>query len=231
MASPASTSVQVALNRANPNSLPDFLRLGRLGDVLSNHVSVQLRKVNPAANANQLATVESCGLPLHRRASTILRATARAATTGALGALAVQAPNTTPADGQIAIAPNGDIVTLASVEYTDIDVHYMPVDGEVVVLPELPAPLGILSIPSKYTSRGVIYLLAASAVTATNAGAKIILAPATGVVATTKAALAVDGTKVYFNYATDVVTSAIVTLLVVPTSQLHDVLDGTALTT
>lgn len=230
MASPDSSSVQVALNRANPNTLADHARLLKLGDVLSAHVPQQLRKVNPAANANQLATVESCGLPLHRRAESIVRATARAATTGALGALAVQAPNTTPADGQIAIAPNGDIVTLASVIYTDLDVTYIPVDGEVVVLPELPAPLGILTIPTKYSDRGVIYLLAATAVTATNAGAKIILAPATGVVATTKAALAVDGTKVYFNYATDVVTSAIVTLLVVPTSQLHTTLDSTALT-
>ena len=231
MSYPDPKSNQASLNRASPNHIADLLRTCRLGDLLATHCNQQLRHKDPAADANQLATLESVGLPLHMRACSIQRAFARATSaSGTLGELAVQAANATPAEGQIAVAPNGDIVVLAASAYTELDVTYVPIDGEVVELPALPAPSGVLTIPATYTARGVIALLYAEATAGTNKGQKIILAPATTNTATTKAALSVSGALVYFNSGTDAVTEAKVTLLVAPVVGLQAALLADAAT-
>lgn len=213
---PDPKSTHVSLNRALPDHLADLLRLTPLGDVLAGHMPQQRRRLTPAANASELATLEAVGLPYTQRAAAILRATSRAASAGGPGELAVQAYGTTPAQGQVAVSPSGDIVVLAADVQRDLDVHYVPACGEVVELNEMPAPAGVLTIPAQFVARGVIYLLEATATVATITGRKIILVPATTNTATTKAALSKDGTLVYFNSGTDVVTRASVKLLVAP---------------
>lgn len=202
-----------ALNKADPNNLPDLLRYMRVGDLLSGHLTQFRDKQVPAAKTNELATLHGLGLPYKSRATSILRAYGRTGTAGT-GELAVQAFGATPTSGQIAVSPSGDIVTLAADALTDVWVVYTPMPGEVIELPALPAPAGVLTLPTWVSDRGPIYLLEAEATAATNTGRKIVLANATTNTATTKAALSVDGTKVYFNTATDVVTEARVTLLV-----------------
>lgn len=221
---PDSKSTQASLNRAVPDHLADLLRTVRIGDVLAGHVPQQVRKAAPAADANQLATLESIALPKHMRATAILRAYARSTgASGTLGELAVQLANTTPADGQIAIAPNGDVVVLASADYSDIDVDYVPANGEVVELPELPVASNALTIPTPYVTRGVIYLLEAVATAGTSAGQKIITAPSASTASAGHARLDIAKATVKFN-GTDAITKARVTLLVVPTTQLDDAL-------
>jgi hypothetical protein len=101
-------------------------------------------------------------------------------------------------------------------------VNYVPEDGEVIALPDLPAPAGVLTLPSWITARGVILLLEAEAITATITGRKIVLVPGAAP-ATLQARLNVAKSTVIFNSATDVVTSARVTLLVArPVAQQLD---------
>jgi hypothetical protein len=89
-----------------------------------------------------------------------------------------------------------------------------------------PPPAGF----SNSIARRPLLLLEATATVATITGRKIILAPAAAVVATTKAALAIDRTKVYFNTATDVVTYATVKLLLTPETPLVTALAAQATT-
>ena len=124
---PDPKSVHTSLNRALPDHLGDLLRLLPLGDVLAGHVPQQRRRQTPAASSNELATLEAIGLPYTQRAAAILRATSRSATAGGPGELAVQAYGTTPAQGQVAVSPSGDVVVLAADVQRDLDVHYVPV--------------------------------------------------------------------------------------------------------
>lgn len=225
---PDPKSTHASLNRALPDHLADLLRLLPLGDVLAGHVPQQRRRQTPAASSNELATLEAVGLPYTQRAASIVRATSRSATAGGPGELAVQAYGATPAQGQVAVSPSGDIVVLAADVQRDLNVHYVPVCGEVVELNEMPAPAGVLTIPAQFVARGVIYLLEATATVATITGRKIILVPAATNTATTKAALSQDGTKVYFNSGTDVVTRASVKLLVAPATGLAEQLLATS---
>lgn len=218
-----------SLNRANPSTLSDHFRKVRVGDLIAGHLPQQLRKKDPAAQLNELATVEGLGLPYYARAASILRATVRAG--GVTGELTPQVYGTTPATTQIAVSPSGDIVVLAADAITDLDVSYVPEDGEVFVSATLPAPAGVLTIPTQLTARGVVLLLEAEAITATITGRKIVLVPGAAP-ATLQARLNVAKTQVLFNFATDVVTAARVTLLVArPAAQQLDAVLASAPTT
>lgn len=208
-------TVQESLDRCNPNTLADTLRVLKFGNLLSQqlpqtvHVAAGLGALS---DPSQLTTVEGIGLPETRRAAAILRANCRGGT--GIGELAIQTYGTTPGSGQIAVAPNGEIVLLDADNNTEIDVLYVPQIGEVVEVANWPAPLGVLTLPSWITARGVVLLLSATATAGTITGDKIVLVPAAAAPATTKAALKTDGTKVLFNTATDGVTEATVRLLV-----------------
>lgn len=218
-----------SFNRANPSTLSDHWRKARAGDVLAGHLPQQLRQKDPAAQVNELATLEGIGLPYHSRAASIQRATVRAG--GVTGELTPVAYGVTPATTQIAVSPSGDIVTLAADAITDLDVNYLPEDGEVVELPPLPAPAGVLTIPTQFSGRGVVLLLEAEATVATITGRKIILVPGAAP-ATLQARLNVAKTTVVFNFGTDVVTEARVTLLVSrPAAQRLDAVLASAPTT
>lgn len=210
-----------SLNRANPSTLSDHFRKARIGDLIAAHLPQQLRQQDPAAQLNELATLEGLGLPYYARAASILRATVRVG--GVTGELTPVAYGATPATTQIAVSPSGDIVVLAADAITDLDVNYVPEDGEVVELPPLPAPSGVLTLPSWVTARGAILLLEAEATVATITGRKGILVPGGTGPATLKARLAVNKASVNFNSGTDVVTEARVTLLVArPAAQRLD---------
>lgn len=218
-----------SLNRANPSTIPSHLQKSRIGDLLAGHLPQQLRQQDPAAQLNELATLEGLGLPYHSRASSIQRATVRAG--GVTGELTPVAYGVTPGTGEVAVSPSGDIVFLAADAITDVDVNYVPEDGEVVELPELPAPAGVLTLPTWITDRGAILLLEAEAITATITGRKIILVPGAAS-ATLQARLNVAKTTVIFNFGTDVVTTARVTLLVArPAAQRLDAVLASAPTT
>lgn len=207
------TALKDQLNAADPNTLPDILRKLAFGDVVRSF-SASLRKKVPANDANQpqLSTLLSLPLPNDAKAHTISRAYARAATTGT-GELAVVAYGVTPTSGQIAVAPNGDLVTLASDAITLLDVAYKPEIGDIVEL-TLPCTASILTIPAPIVSQGVIMLLAANATVGSVTGPKIVLVPSASASATLQARLDLAKATVKFNVGTDVVTQATVRLLV-----------------
>lgn len=226
----ASNTVRDALNRANSSTIATHLQKVQLGTVVAGHVPQQISGAVPAAQTNELGTVLGLGLPYTSRASAVLRATVRSVGSGSvLGELTPVKHDVTPSTGEVAVSPSGDVVFLASDAATKVDVVYAPVAGEVVEL-TAPCPLGIMALPAWIVARNPLLLLEATADVATIGGRKIILAPAAAVVVTTKAALAIDRSKVYFNYATDVVTYATVKLLLTPETPLVTALAAQATT-
>ena len=214
-----------ALDRAHPLTLHDRLREVRLGQILAGCLPQQINGADPAASSYELATLERVGLPDYAKAAYILRAKSRSATAGGPGELTVAAYGATPSAGEIAVSPSGDIVVLAADVQRDLELVYVPQRGEVVEF-TLPVASGILTIPSTWSGKAILLLEAevTKVSSGSNTGKKIILVPATGVTATTKAALSKDRTKVYFNDATDHVSEARVKLLVQPDADLLDVL-------
>lgn len=226
----ASNTLRDALNRANSSTIATHLQKAQLGTVVAGHVPQQISGAVPAAQTNELATVLGLGLPYTSRASAVLRATVRTVSSGAvLGELTPVNHDVTPSTGNVAVSPSGDIVFLETDKATKVDVVYAPIAGEVVEWTG-PAPLGIMVLPAWIIARNPLLLLEATPTVATIGGRKIILAPAAAVVATTKAALAIDRSKVYFNYATDVVTYATVKLLLTPETPLVTALAAQATT-
>lgn len=221
------TQTKDAFDRADPNLLADLCRTIGLGKLLRGQVPQQLRRKHPAADVSQLATMQSFALPNDAKASQILRAYARATSGGGtLGELAVQAANASPADSQIAVAPNGDIVTVATSNYEQVDVTYIPCRGDVVTLTGQQVAANVFTIPAALTTRGVIYLLACAAVTGTVTGNNIIVAPGGVSVTTVQANLNAAKTLVQFVVA-DAVTTCNVTFLVAAASDLDTILEST----
>ena len=218
-------TLKAALDRANPHSLPDHMRAVAIGSILRGQIPQNRFGVNPVADAAQLATLEQISLPDDARAWSLVRAYARAG--GAtLGELSVQAVNTTPATGQIAVAPNGDIVVLAADAWTAIDLVYVPVRGDVVSF-DLPVATHVLTLPTSNldVARGVLYLIDATATAGTSTGRKIILAPGAGAPAAGQARLNLAKGTVTFAVA-DAVTRATVKLLVAPEIDVHTLLEA-----
>ena len=209
-------SLKNRLDAANPNVLADGLRILKVGSMLRAGTTFR-RKVNQdtaAASASQLATLDTLALPDDAKAATILRAYARAtAAAGTLGELAVQAFGATPADGQIAVAPNGDVVTLAASRYTDIDVVYQPDKYDLFEVSGIAVAANVLTIPAALTTPGVVALLQAVAVGGAG-GEKIILVPAAGAPAAGQCRLNLAKTTVTFAGA-DAITSATIKVAVV----------------
>jgi hypothetical protein len=204
-------TIQQALNRADPNVLADQLRSLKFGDVLRS-LPTTIRRRTAAADASVDATAFSTSDQAEEaRASTILSAYARAGA-GAPGALAVV---TYPPVGanDIAIAPNGDIVTLAADAWTDMDVSYTVEKGDVVeVTANVVAATGVLTLPINVTTPGAVMLIEAEAIAATSTGIKEILAPGAASAAG-EARLNLAKATVVFAIA-DAVTTARVRLLI-----------------
>lgn len=232
---PATNPLKDRFSVADPNTLPDLLRTIQFGRLLRDQIPQNIRKQAPAADASQLATLQSFGVcAKNAPAASILRARAwRGTTTPA--ELAVQAYGTTPSSGQIAVAPNGDIVVLAADAWLDVDVTYAPERGDRIDLPPLPVATGVLTLPNNVLDaagrRNTILLLSATVTAGVTLGSKIVLVPAgtkgsPALPATTKVQLSLDGLVVEFNNATDAVTMAQVSLLVVATADLDSLLES-----
>lgn len=218
-------SLRETLNRAPVGSLADVLRSIGFGDVLR-ALPVHLQGVTPVSSvAQQLSTLQTLVLPEDAKAATILRATVHSNTGSvANGEYSIQAYGATPTTTQVAVAPNGDIVFLASDGVTSVDVIYMPMKGDVLGQPTN-SKYGVSSLTLSVNSSGFAalptsisgkskLLLQANVLVGSVTGQKIILVPATSAVATTKAALSQDGTGIWLNHATDAPTSVTVDLLV-----------------
>jgi hypothetical protein len=213
------TSLFAKLESAQPNTLPDAFRQLHLGRFMAQGAQA-LRKTAPAANATlvrpQLATLSSFQLPDFAKACIVRRAYVRAG--GVTGELTPVAYGATPATTQIAVAPNGDIVTLEADAITNMDVEFEPLANcQAIQLSNFPVLTSDLTLPSSITALGVIYLVEANAITATATGKKIVLVPGAGVPAAGRASLNVARDKVRFQ-TTDAVTTATVTLIVGPSS-------------
>jgi hypothetical protein len=204
------TDLQSALNRANLNTLGDAMRLLGLGDMLR-ALPTHLRKKDPVANPYNLATLESVTTPEDAKGATILRATVRAG--GVTGELTPQAFGVTPASGQIAVAPNGELVVLAADLITDVDVIYMPEKGDVVEVTDGVVTADVLTLSSVHTSKGVVLAVEVEATAGTATGKKIVLVPGAGAPAVGQARLNLAKTTVTFAGA-DVVTKARVKLII-----------------
>jgi hypothetical protein len=218
-----------SLNRANPNTLPDLLRVARVGDLLGASLPQHLRKVDMVAapaNPGNLATLDAIDLPDGAKASVILRANSHAGSV--VGELTVVGKNVTPATGQIAVAPNGNIVTLAADAITNLDVAYVGEGPGTVVESYFAVASNAISLPVALTGPGVIALLEAEVVAGTGTGNKIILAPG-GAPAAGQAAITTSGATINFA-AADAATRARVKLLVAPSAaeQLQAVLEASA---
>jgi hypothetical protein len=213
------------LNKANPQELADFLRYCKLGDMVRS-LPVKLVKQVPVAGAASnynLSTIDVVTLPTDAKAAFILRATGRAGTT--VDEYTPQAFGATPATTQCAVTPCGDIGLNRSTDaVTDLDILYVPEQGEVVEI-ELAVTTGVLTLPSSWTSRGVLMLLEAEATAGTITGKKTVLVPlaggGAGLPATTKAQLTSNKTTVSFNNATDAVSKARVKCLIGNSFGLH----------
>lgn len=217
----SATSLKSTLDNANPNTIADKFRTIKIGSVLR-AVATFLRKKDPAASPYQLATLEALTLPDDAKASTIDRAYSRAG--GVTGELTVVAYGVTPATGEIAVAPNGDVVVLAADAITSLDVTYQP-EKQDIYEAELEVAANVLTIPAPFTDQGVINLLEAEATTGTATGKKIVLVPGGGAPAAGQARLNVAKTTVTFAVA-DAVTKARVKFSTVPATDVDALLQG-----
>jgi len=200
-------TIQQALNRADPNVIADQFRSLKIGDVLR-ALPTTIRRRTSAASASIAATLFAVsGQAEEARGASVVTAYARV---GAGPGAALAFP---PGAGQIAVAPNGDVVVLAADAWTDLDVTYLVEKGDVVeVVANVVAATGVLTLPTNITNPGAVTLIQAEAIAATSTGVKEILAPGAASAAG-EARLNLAKSTVVFAIA-DAVTSARVRLLI-----------------
>jgi hypothetical protein len=233
-----------SLQAASPQSAWDLLRALGLGDLVRQSVNQQLRQAVPVADPSQLATVQSVGVDLGTApsaiantvgsspaaAASIMRAVSRAGANA--GELAVVAYGTTPATGQVAVAPNGNIVVLAADAHTSVDVDYAPMKGDYLLIPSLnvSAATGIGQLPASVTNQGALLLLSATALSSTsgsNLGAFKVLKAGTAAT-TLSASLNITKANVVFLTA-DTVLTAKVELLLASSKNVDALLRGASI--
>lgn len=213
------TSLKAQLDSANPNTLPSKLQALKVGSMFA-ALPTTLHKKVPAASPYILATEQAVPLPEDVKAISIFAAYAKSGT-GTPGPLAVVSG--TPVAGQIAVAPNGDVVTLAADAWTDVDVTYLPAKYDVVEM-TLPVVANVLALPPAVLTPGASILLEAEAVAAGSLGKKIVMAPGTAVAAG-QSALNLAKSNVAFA-AADAVTSARVKLAVAASVDVQALLEA-----
>lgn len=194
-------SLASAIDKGNLNNLASYLQSVRLGQLLQCAIAQTRRTVSPntaSTNPYILATLQATRLN-EVPAAAILRATVKAG--GVTGELAVKLFGVTPATTEIAVAPNGDIVTLAADAITDMDVVYIPEVGDIFEVTLAVPTTGILALPAGVTALKPILLCEAELLTGAVTGKKIILVPANSNPATGKANLSLPKTSVYFTAA------------------------------
>jgi hypothetical protein len=219
-----SETIKQSLNRADLNTLADQLRTLAFGDIVAS-LPTTLRTSATATSTGNLAgarvvSEQDADTP----AAAVLYASARAGA-GTPGVLSVVAYGTLPVAGQIAVAPNGRVVTAAADAWTDLDVVFVPEKGDIVEVTGT-VTANVLTLPTNVTSVGACTLLSATAVTGGSVGAKIVDLPGAAAAAG-EAALNAAKTTVVFAGA-DAVTSATVRLLVSSTVDVAALLASTS---
>lgn len=182
-------TLREVLNSANPNTLADALRKLPIGTFILQHCRRALRAIAPSAG--RVALPDWC------KASRVVSAYARTTSAaGTLGALTVVTG--APADGEVAVGANGDILVNSVSAYTSVDVIYEPEIGEVVEL-DLPVAADVINVPAVH--QPVLTLLEATITAGTATGAKTVLVPAAGAPAAGNARLDVAKDTVQFAVA------------------------------
>lgn len=187
------------LNESNPNKLPSGAQTLRLGDALA---LVTLF-------ASGTVTSDVLSLPESEKAGQITRAFARVG--GSTGYKTVVAPETTPAAGECAITPSGDVLFAAADAVTSAEVMYAPVEGEVFE----DVVDAAASAAAFVQGRRALALLSAEVITGAIPGTKTPAARGSAPAAGT-AALSAAGTGVAFNAADVVAGSVRLRYLAVP---------------
>ena len=214
----ANETLRESMNRANANSIDGIFQAVNLGDILTQKFRRVVRANVPTIadrTSGAGLSEDAIKLPDYLKASRITRGWARSTgAAGALGEMTVSAVTADPGAGEIAIAPNGDIVMQANDAYTSVDIDYYPAKGRVLSLDLTVVPgTGVCTLPSWLTALHPHMLLNATANTGGAIGAKVVdfraaVAPAAGF-----ACLNLIGTVVYFAVA-DAVTACTLKLMV-----------------
>ncbi len=214
----ANETLREAANRANPNGMNDILRSLAVGDLLTQRLPRVMRAEVPLVADVILAAPLTCDrirLPTACKASRIRRAWARASGGGALGEMTIHALGANPGANEIAVAPNGDIVTRNADLYTSIDVDYEPLPGKLITIETLPvtAASGVCTLPAWVVALHPHLLVAGTSTAGGLVQEMVTTWRAAAAPNTTFACLNLIGTIVYFAIA-DAVTSCSLTLLV-----------------
>lgn len=195
-------SLKTQMDSGNPNTIASALQKMRIGSQLRASKTRLLKKLPTAAGTVQLGTLQVIALPEDAKACSVFRATSRAGTF--TGELLPVAFGVTPITGQIAVAPNGDLVVLATDAITSIDVLYEPEPHDVLEFSGLSPVAGVIAIPAPALALGVVGLIEAEVLTGTITGQKLVVVPGAGAPATLQARLDLAKANVQFNAATDV---------------------------
>lgn len=217
-------TLRSVLDKCSPNTAWDILRKLGFGSKLQSQFTQVRRGVNPhaaGASSYNVATLDAIGLPAHARACVIHRANARG-----VGELTIDAFGTTPITGHIAVAPNGDIVTLTADNLTDVDIVYTPECGDVVEM-TLPVASNAIALPASVTAKKVVLLLEAESLVGTLTGKLKVLVPSDTNSTSGAANLNLAKTSIVFATA-NAVTSARVKLLVRSAEDLANLLESTS---
>lgn len=214
-------SLASALNRANVGQMADGFRALRLGTLLTLCMPAWAFGAVPTVGlTGKPVTVDTIELPSDAKAQVIKYAYARTGT-GTTGPLTIVAYGTVPSAGEIAVSPDGDIVTAAADAWTLVDVAYIPLYGELVEDLELDVSSNVATFPTRYAGK-VLEVISATALEGTSTGRKQVLIPGASLSAG-QCALAKDKNTLNFKN-TDAVTSCKVSFIVYPTVNAHETL-------
>ena len=216
-------TLREALDRGNPNNIADIARALHLGTMLTQNVPRCMHNAAPV----DAATYGRIALPDYCKARRILNAFAHAGG-GTLGNMTIHAWGAAPGANEISIDGNGDIITRHADLYTDLDVQFEPVVGDVIELNNLPVVpgTGVCTLPLP-AATGAFHLISATAVLGTVTGACNVIWPAAAApVVSRQANINLVGTIVYFVVA-DAVTRCNVKLIKQAAVEPHALLIGT----
>lgn len=214
-------SLASALNRANVGQMADGFRALKLGSLLTLCMTAWAFGAVPTVGlTGKPVTVDTIQLPNDAKAQVIKYAYARAGT-GTKGPLTVVAYGTIPSAGEIAVSPDGDIVTAAADAWTLVDVAYIPLYGELVEDLELDVSSNAATFPTRYADK-VLSVVSATALEGTSTGRKYVDLPGAALAAG-ECALALNKNTLNFKN-TDAVTSCKVSFLVYPSVNAHETL-------
>lgn len=194
-----SRTLRASLNEANPNLVPTDLQRAKAGDALA---------LIPAFAAGAVAS-DILVLPENAKAAQVLRCWAA----GPDAYLLPVAQESTPGAGEVAVAPNGDLIFAAADSVTAAEVVYVAMEGEVFE-ETLPVAASALEFPQGRTAS---VLLECEVITGVVPGTETVIARA-GTPAATEAALTADGSGVAFNVADVIAGTARVKYIAQPSS-------------